>query len=148
MREAGPGTYLAGNAFPNSTVGMGMGGGNPAAGNAGRISLGAASEDAFDNAANGRPSAMRPVRSNRVTAARRRSVRPLTPQATPQPSRDAEARVNRRGAESAWSGQCAASASQQGAGRVERLEVGRDRVIPETVHARVVTVVFGRSDPL
>jgi hypothetical protein len=91
MPELGPGTYRAGNRLPDSTVGMGMAGGNPAdpvAGNGGQISLGAASEDAFDNAANGRPSATRPVRSNRVTAARRPSVR----KPTPQPSRKVEAR--------------------------------------------------------
>jgi hypothetical protein len=90
--EFGLGTYLAGNPFPNSTVGMGMGGGNPAdpaAGNAGRISLGAAPGDAFDNAANGRPSAMRSVRSNRATSARRPTVR----KPTAQPSREVEARV-------------------------------------------------------
>src|SRR5689334_146220 len=66
MPELGPGTYRAGNRLPDSTVGMGMAGGNPAdpaAGNAGQISIGAASEDAFDNPANGRPSATRPVRS-------------------------------------------------------------------------------------
>jgi hypothetical protein len=85
----GSGTYLAGNPFPNSTVGMGMGGGKPAAGNAGQISLGAAPEDAFDNAANGRPSATRPVRSNRATSARR----PIVRKPTPQPSREVEARV-------------------------------------------------------
>jgi hypothetical protein len=92
MRELGSGTYHAGNPFPNSTVGMGMGGGNPAdpaAGNAGQISLGAAPEDAFDNAANGRPSATRSVRSNRATSARRPTVR----KPTAQPSREVEARV-------------------------------------------------------
>ena len=89
--ELGPGTYRAGNSLPNSTVGMGMAGGNPAdpaAGNARQIAIGAASEDAFDNAANGRPSATRPLRSNRVTAARRPSVR----KPTPQPSKKVEAR--------------------------------------------------------
>jgi hypothetical protein len=92
MREFGSGTYLAGDPFPNSIVGMGMGGGNPAdpaAGNAGQISLRAAAEDAFDNAANGRPSATRSVRSNRGTSARRPTVR----RPTAQPSREVEARV-------------------------------------------------------
>ena len=91
MPELGPGTYRAGNSLPDSTVGMGMAGANPAdraAGNAGQIAIGAASEDAFDKAANGRPSATRPVRSNRVTAARRPSAR----KPTPQPSRKVEAR--------------------------------------------------------
>jgi hypothetical protein len=79
----GRATYLAGNPLPNSTIGMGMGGGNPAdpaAGQAGPIAREAASEDAFDRAANGRPSPTRPVRSNRATAARRPTVRKPEPQ--------------------------------------------------------------------
>ena len=93
--EFGAGAYRAGNQLPYSTVGMGMGVGNPAdpaapaAGNAGRISIGVPSEDAFDNAANGRPSPTRHVRSKRVTAARRPTVR----KPTPQPSRKVEAKV-------------------------------------------------------
>ena len=75
--------------FPNSTFGMGMGGGFPAAGNAGPIPLGVAPEDVFADAANGRPSARRSVRSNRATSARRPTVR----KPTPQPSREVEARV-------------------------------------------------------
>jgi hypothetical protein len=93
MPGFGRGTYLAGNPLPNSTAGMGMGGGNPAdpaAGQAGSISLGAVSEDAFDNAANGRPSPTRPVRSNRATAARRPAVR----KPAPQPSKKFEAEVS------------------------------------------------------
>ena len=88
----GGGTYRAGNPLPYSTVGMGMGVGNPAdpaapaAGNAG---LGVPSEDAFDNAANGRPAPTRQVRSKPVRAARRRTVRKLTR----QPSRKVEAKV-------------------------------------------------------
>lgn len=90
--EFGSGTYRAGNSLPNSTSGMGTGGGNPAdpaAAKAGQISTGTAYEDAFDNAANGRPSATRPVRSNRVTLARRPTVR----KPTPQPSRKVGARA-------------------------------------------------------
>jgi hypothetical protein len=90
--ELGTGAYRAGNQLPDSTVGMGVGVGNPAApaaGNAGRISIGAPSEDAFDNAANGVPSPTRQVRSKRVTAARRPTVR----KRTAQPSRKVEAKV-------------------------------------------------------
>jgi hypothetical protein len=93
--EFGGGAYRAGNQLPYSTVGMGMGAGNPAhpaapaAGNAGLISIGVPSEDAFDNAANGRPSPTRQVRSKPVRAARRPTVR----KPTPQPSRKVEAKV-------------------------------------------------------
>jgi hypothetical protein len=93
--ELGGGAYRAGNQLPYSTVGMGIGVGNPAdpaapaAGNAGRISIGVPSEDAFDNAANGRPSPTRQVRSKPVRAARRPTVR----KPTPQPSRKVEAKV-------------------------------------------------------
>lgn len=92
--ELGGGAYRAGNQLPDSTVGMGMGVGNPAgpgapaAGNAGLISIGVPSEDAFDNAANGRPTPTRPVRSKRA-AARRPTVR----KPRPEPSRKVEARV-------------------------------------------------------
>ena len=74
--------------FPNAAVGMGMGGGNPAVGNAGPIPLGVAPEDAFANAANRRPSARRSVRSNRATSARRTTER----KPTSQPSREVVAR--------------------------------------------------------
>jgi hypothetical protein len=89
--ELGPGAYRAGNQLPDSTVGMGVGVGNPAspaAGNAGLISTGVPSEDAFDNAANGGPPPTRQVRSKRATAARRPTVR----KPRPQPSRKVEAK--------------------------------------------------------
>ena len=90
--ELGPGAYRAGNQLPDSTVGMGMGVGNPAApaaGNTGRISIGVPSEDAFDNAANGGPSPTRQARSKRVTTARRPTVR----KHTARPYRKVEAKV-------------------------------------------------------
>jgi hypothetical protein len=93
--EFGGGAYRAGNQLPYSTAGMGMGVGNPAdpaaraAGNARLSSIGVPSEDAFDNAANGRPSPTRQVRSVPVRAARRPTVR----KPTPQPSRKVEAKV-------------------------------------------------------
>ncbi len=92
MPELGAGAYRAGNQLPYSTVGMGIGVGNPAApaaGNAGLVSIGVPSEDAFDNAADGRPSPTRQVRSKRATAARRSTIR--KPRA--QPSRKVEAKV-------------------------------------------------------
>jgi hypothetical protein len=140
MWESGSGTYRAGSLLPNSAVGMGMGGGDPAdpaAGNGGPIPLGAAPEDAFDDAANGRPSATRSVRSSRATSARRPSVR----KPTPRPSRGGRSQGYRRGAESAWNWQCAASASQQSGGKLECRRVGRDQVNPEAVHARCAAVV-------
>ncbi len=147
MPELGPGTYRAGNSLPASTVGMGMAGGNPAnpaAGNAGQIAIGAASEDAFDNAANGRPSATRPVRSNRVTAARRPSVR----KPAPQPSRKVEA----RGTDAAPSRLGSPSARPQQADRPEErpsaVKSEEIEVTPEAVHARSAAVMSGRSDPL
>jgi hypothetical protein len=90
--EFGAGAYRAGNQLPYSTLGMGVGVGNPAdpaAGNAGLISTGVPSEDAFDTAANGGPPPKRQARSKRVTAARRPTVR----KPTPQPSRKVEAKV-------------------------------------------------------
>lgn len=63
--------------------------GDPAAGNGSQTSLGAKSEDAFDNAASGRPSATRPARPNRVKATRRLAAR----KSTPQPSSTDEAKV-------------------------------------------------------
>lgn len=76
MREYGPGSYLAGNPL------------NPAAGNAGQVSRRAASEDAFDDAANGRPSPTRSVPSHRAKSSRRSTVR----KPAAQPASKVEAR--------------------------------------------------------
>ncbi len=91
--EIGGGTLRAGNQLPDPYVGIGLGAGNPpgpgqAGANVGQLPGAAPSEDAFDNAANGRVPPARQFRSHQ----RKRTRRPAAGNHTPQPARKVEAR--------------------------------------------------------
>ncbi|MHB1561075.1 MAG: hypothetical protein ACYC61_26795 [Isosphaeraceae bacterium] len=93
--EIGSGTLRAGNQLADPNVGIGPGAGNPAnptapaGANAGQFPVVGPSEDAFDNAANGRFSPSRQGRSSQGRSARRHTVR----RHLHQPPRKAEAEV-------------------------------------------------------
>lgn len=93
--EIGGGALRAGNQLADPNGGMGMGAGNPAdptapaEANAGQLQVAVPSEDAFDNAANGRVSPSRHGRSSQGRSARRHTVR----RRLHQPPRKAEAQI-------------------------------------------------------